>query len=85
VLRIFIGGLVSRLAGLAAPPDFVTTVHPILQSCSGATERRCRAAGRGWSVLGKSEGHAQLTYRHMGRDFRLTEVHGSVVKKEDAA
>ena len=25
--------------------------------------------------------HTKLTYRHMGRDFRLTDVHGSVVKK----
>lgn len=25
--------------------------------------------------------HTRLTYRHMGRDFRLTDVHGSVVKK----
>ena len=25
--------------------------------------------------------HLRLTYRHMGRDFRLTDVHGSVVKK----
>jgi hypothetical protein len=25
--------------------------------------------------------HEKLTYRHMGRDFRLTDVHGSVVNK----
>jgi hypothetical protein len=25
--------------------------------------------------------HTQLTYRHMGRDFRLTDVHGEVVRK----
>ncbi len=25
--------------------------------------------------------HTRLTYRHMGRDFRLTDVHGQVVKK----
>jgi hypothetical protein len=25
--------------------------------------------------------HTRLTYRHMGRDFRLTDVHGEVVKK----
>ncbi len=25
--------------------------------------------------------HLRLTYRHMGRDFRLTDVHGQVVKK----
>jgi hypothetical protein len=25
--------------------------------------------------------HTRLTYRHMGRDFRLTDVHGNVVKK----
>ncbi len=25
--------------------------------------------------------HEKLTYRHSGRDFRLTEVHGEVVKK----
>jgi hypothetical protein len=25
--------------------------------------------------------HTKLTYRHMGRDFRLTDVHGEVVKK----
>ena len=25
--------------------------------------------------------HAQLTYRHAGRDFRLTDVHGDVVQK----
>jgi uncharacterized protein (DUF1501 family) len=25
--------------------------------------------------------HEKLTYRHMGRDFRLTDVHGQVVKK----
>ncbi len=25
--------------------------------------------------------HLRLTYRHMGRDFRLTDVHGNVVKK----
>jgi uncharacterized protein (DUF1501 family) len=24
--------------------------------------------------------HTRLTYRHMGRDFRLTDVHGNVVK-----
>jgi hypothetical protein len=24
--------------------------------------------------------HEQLTYRYAGRDFRLTDVHGSVVK-----
>ena len=24
--------------------------------------------------------HEKLTYRHAGRDFRLTDVHGSVVK-----
>jgi uncharacterized protein (DUF1501 family) len=25
--------------------------------------------------------HLRLTYRHMGRDFRLTDVHGQLVKK----
>lgn len=25
-------------------------------------------------------GHKRLTYRYSGRDFRLTEVHGKVVK-----
>ena len=25
--------------------------------------------------------HTRLTYRHMGRDFRLTDVHGEVVRK----
>jgi hypothetical protein len=25
--------------------------------------------------------HTRLTYRHMGRDFRLTDVHGEVVTK----
>jgi uncharacterized protein (DUF1501 family) len=25
--------------------------------------------------------HTKLTYRHMGRDFRLTDVHGEVVRK----
>ncbi len=25
--------------------------------------------------------HTKLTFRHLGRDFRLTDVHGSVVKK----
>ncbi len=25
-------------------------------------------------------GHEKLTYRHAGRDFRLTDVHGRVVK-----
>ncbi len=25
--------------------------------------------------------HTKLTYRHAGRDFRLTDVHGSVVTK----
>jgi Protein of unknown function (DUF1501) len=25
--------------------------------------------------------HTRLTYRHMGRDFRLTDVDGQVVKK----
>jgi uncharacterized protein (DUF1501 family) len=25
--------------------------------------------------------HTKLTLRHLGRDFRLTDVHGSVVKK----
>jgi len=25
--------------------------------------------------------HARLTYRHMGRDFRLTDVAGNVVKR----
>jgi hypothetical protein len=25
--------------------------------------------------------HTKLTYRHMGRDFRLTDVHGNVVRK----
>jgi hypothetical protein len=25
--------------------------------------------------------HTQLIYRHMGRDFRLTDVHGNVVRK----
>ena len=25
--------------------------------------------------------HTKLTYRHMGRDFRLTDIHGNVVKK----
>ena len=25
--------------------------------------------------------HEKLTYRHAGRDFRLTDVHGHVVKK----
>jgi uncharacterized protein (DUF1501 family) len=25
--------------------------------------------------------HTRLTHRHMGRDFRLTDVHGNVVKK----
>jgi hypothetical protein len=24
--------------------------------------------------------HERLTYRHAGRDFRLTDVHGNVVK-----
>ncbi|MDP7030457.1 MAG: DUF1501 domain-containing protein [Phycisphaerales bacterium] len=24
--------------------------------------------------------HTKLTYRHQGRDFRLTDVHGEVVK-----
>ena len=25
--------------------------------------------------------HKRLTYRHMGRDFRLTDVEGNVVRK----
>jgi hypothetical protein len=25
--------------------------------------------------------HTQLTWNHLGRDFRLTDVHGSVVKE----
>lgn len=25
--------------------------------------------------------HTKLTYRYMGRDFRLTDVHGKVVKE----
>jgi len=25
--------------------------------------------------------HTRLTYRHLGRDFRLTDIHGNVVKK----
>jgi hypothetical protein len=25
--------------------------------------------------------HEQLTYRHSGRDFRLTDVHGTVAKE----
>lgn len=25
--------------------------------------------------------HERLTYRHAGRDFRLTDVHGHVIKK----
>jgi hypothetical protein len=25
--------------------------------------------------------HTKLTFRHMGRDFRLTDIHGEVVKK----
>ena len=25
--------------------------------------------------------HERLTYRHAGRDFRLTDVHGNVVSK----
>ena len=25
--------------------------------------------------------HDELTYRHAGRDYRLTDVHGNVVKK----
>jgi len=25
--------------------------------------------------------HTRLTYRYQGRDFRLTDVHGNVVKK----
>lgn len=25
--------------------------------------------------------HTRLTYRHLGRDFRLTDVHGNVVQK----
>ncbi len=25
--------------------------------------------------------HTRLTYRHQGRDFRLTDIHGEVVKK----
>ena len=25
--------------------------------------------------------HTKLTYRHAGRDFRLTDVHGTVVKE----
>ncbi len=25
--------------------------------------------------------HERLTYRHAGRDFRLTDVHGRVVKE----
>ena len=25
--------------------------------------------------------HTKLTFRHQGRDFRLTDVHGEVVKK----
>ena len=25
--------------------------------------------------------HTQLTFRHQGRDFRLTDVHGEVVRK----
>jgi hypothetical protein len=25
--------------------------------------------------------HTRLTYRHGGRDYRLTDVHGNVVKK----
>jgi hypothetical protein len=24
--------------------------------------------------------HTQLTYRHAGRDFRLTDVHGQVIR-----
>ena len=25
--------------------------------------------------------HEKLTYRHAGRDFRLTDIHGAVVKQ----
>ena len=36
--------------------------------------------GRGWDqALGFD--HKKLTYRFQGRDFRLTDVHGEVVKK----
>ena len=29
----------------------------------------------------ESKDHKRLTYRHAGRDFRLTDVHGEVVDK----
>ena len=33
-----------------------------------------------WAHSSRFE-HTRLTYRHMGRDFRLTDVAGDVVKK----
>ena len=32
------------------------------------------------SVNSSSHDHERLTFRHSGRDFRLTDVHGDVVK-----
>ena len=46
---------------------------------SSKTRSRSRPAGDHPACLGFD--HTRLTYRHLGRDFRLTDVDGEVVRK----
>ena len=65
--------LLLELAALERP------VGPLLDVGTGSGVLAIAAARLGFApVLGLD--HERLTYRYAGRDFRLTDVHGKVVK-----
>ena len=66
------GGGVKRGAVLGETDDFSYNV-------ASDPVSRPRPAGDDPALLGID--HTKLTYRFQGRDFRLTDVHGEVVKK----
>ena len=70
-----LGGLLVAATTLrAAEPaiDFSGDIRPIIAKACFISMPRCSIA---WASTAIS-----LTYRFQGRDFRLTDVHGTVVK-----
>jgi len=56
----------------AKPTNMDTGQSPIKSTCTICTPLSCHLLGLN---------HERLTYRYSGRDFRLTDVHGEVVKQ----
>ena len=58
---------------MRAGPKSSTTPRPILSDVRQRTGLDCRTADLGFD-------HTRLTYRFQGRDFRLTDVQGEIVR-----